>query len=72
MLMRAIEPLAQVGRRFVRGFSVERHHRSGDARNLDDVRAPAFFGDPRHLDDKGSAADDFFETMTHDVMYAGM
>lgn len=69
MLMRAVEPFAQVRRGFVGGLTIEGHHRCGDARNPDDMGAPAFFGDPRHFDDKGSTRNSSFETVPHDVFF---
>ena len=69
MLMRAVEPFAQVRRGFVGGLTVKGHHRCGDARNPDDMGAPAFFSDPRHFNDKGSPGNSSFETMAHDVFF---
>ena len=66
MLVCAMQPVAQVRRRFVRRFAIEGHHRGGHARNPDDVGAPAFFGDPCHFNDERSARYDSFETVPHD------
>ena len=66
MLVGAVEPVAQVGRGLVGRFAVEGHHRCRHARNPDDMGAPAFFGDPRHFNDKGSAGNYSFKTMPHD------
>jgi hypothetical protein len=67
MLMRTVEPFAQVRGGFVGRLPVKGHHRCGDARDPDDMGAPAFFGDPRHLNDKGSPGNSSFESMAHDV-----
>jgi len=64
--MGPVKPLAQVGRGFVRGLTVERHHRGGHPGNPDDMRPPALFGDPRHFNDEGSSGNGFFETVPHD------
>ncbi len=48
------------------GLAVEGHHRRRHARNPDDMGAPAFFGDPRHFDDEGSAGNSSFKTVPHD------
>src|SRR5215208_3311110 len=66
--MRPIEPVAQVRRRLIRRFAVEGHHRCRDARYPNDMGAPAFFGDPRHFNDKGSTRNGSFKTVPHDVM----
>ena len=65
MLMRTVEPFAQVRRRFVGRFTVERHHRRRYARYPGDVGSPAFFGDPCHFNDKGSTGNSSFETVPH-------
>ena len=69
--MRAVQPLAQLGCRLVRGFAIEGHHRRGHAWNPDDMRAPAFFGDPRHFNDEGPAGNSSFKAVPHDSMYLG-
>ena len=68
MLMRTVQPLAQLGRGFVGGFTVERHHCRRHARNPDNMGAPAFFGDPRHFNDEGSTGNSFFKAMPHDFV----
>jgi hypothetical protein len=67
MLVCAVEPVAQMRRRLVRRFSVEGHHSRGNAWNPDDMRSPAFFGHPRHLDDEDAPGNSSFQTVAHFV-----
>jgi hypothetical protein len=69
VLVRAIEPDAQVRCGLIGRLAVEGHHRRRDARNPDDMGAPAFFGDPRHFNDKGSTCNSSFKTMPHDFEF---
>ena len=67
MLVRTVEPVAQVRRGLIGRLAIEGHHRRRYVRNPDDMGAPAFFGDPRHFNDERSARNGSFETMPHDV-----
>ena len=66
VLVRAVEPVAQIGCGLVGRLAIEGHHRRRHARNPDDMGAPAFFGDPRHFDDEGSAGNSSFKAVPHD------
>ena len=66
VLVGAVEPIAEMGCRFVRRLSVEGHHRRRNAGDPHDMRPPAFLGHPRHLDDEGSACNGSFKAMPHD------
>ena len=66
MLVGAVEPGAQVRGRLIGRFAIEGHHRCRHARYPDDMRAPAFFGDPRHFNDERSTRNSSFETVPHD------
>jgi hypothetical protein len=68
MLVRAGEPIAQIGRCLVRGFAVEGHHRRWDAGYPNDAGAPAFFCDPCHLNEVTPASNYSFESMPHDFL----
>jgi hypothetical protein len=72
MLVGAGEPIAQVGRRLVRRFAVEGHHRGGDAWYPDDTGAPTLFCDPYHLNEVTTAGNDSFKTMKHDILKFGI
>ena len=64
--MRAVEPVAEMRGGLIWCLAIERHHRCRHARNPDDVRTPALFGDPRHFNDKGSTGNSSFKTVPHD------
>src|SRR5688500_12654004 len=68
MLVCAVEPGAEIRRRFIGRLTVEGHHRCRHARYPDDMGAPAVFGDPRHFNDEGSTRNNSFETVPHEVM----
>ena len=72
MLVGAGEPIAQVGRRLVRRFAVEGHHRGGHARYPDDTSAPTLFGHPYHLNEVTTAGNDSFKTMPHNILKFGI
>ena len=65
--MGAVEPVAEVGGGLVGCLTIERHHGCRHPGNPDNVGAPAFFGDPCHFDDEGSAGNGSFKTVPHDV-----
>jgi hypothetical protein len=67
VLVGPVEPVAQIRCCLVGRLAVEGHHRGWDARNPDEMRTPAFFGDPRHFNDEGSAGNNSFETVVHGV-----
>ena len=69
MLVRAVEPVAETRGGLVGGLAIERHHRCRHARYPDDVRAPAFFGDPCHFNDKRSTRNSSFELVPHDGVW---
>ena len=66
MLMRTVEPVAQVRRRLIGRLTIKGHHRRRHARNPDEMCAPAVFTDPRHFNDKGPAGNGSFEAVPHD------
>ena len=66
MLVGAVEPVAQVGCRFIGCLTVKGHHGGWYARNPHNVGAPAFFGHPCHFNDKGTARNNSFNAMLHD------
>jgi hypothetical protein len=66
VLMCAVEPVAEMGCRLVRGLSVEGHHCRWNAGNPDDVCSPALVGYPRHLDDVRTTGNGSFKAMPHD------